>query len=249
MWRRCAMGIDGIEALRRQHAERRREAGLEEDRRRSAGRRAACRPARRRGRVVVCKGRRRLRSLCRNSVPRRYFALPKTEGGHPCPFRLCASPLPPIGAPILAETRTADRRGRSHVATRRIAMSAPTSPCSGTMASSGSPCRWSSAAAASRAPSWRPCCARSRTIAVRRPSCFAMHTHSVAAARPGAGTTRRRRSTALLKRIAGDRIQLLRSGGSDWLAGSGTADQGRGRLHASAARRSSPAARRRPTSS
>jgi acyl-CoA dehydrogenase len=61
---------------------------------------------------------------------------------------------------------------------------------------------------------------------------FAMHTHAVAAA-----VWRWRHQKApvdgLLKKIAAERIQLLSSGGSDWLAGSGKAEKVEGgyRIH------------------
>jgi acyl-CoA dehydrogenase len=53
---------------------------------------------------------------------------------------------------------------------------------------------------------------------------FSMHTHGTAIQ---AWRLRHQKAPveALLKRIAGERIQLLSSGGSDWLAGSGTANK------------------------
>jgi len=51
---------------------------------------------------------------------------------------------------------------------------------------------------------------------------FSMHTHP-AAAQVWRWQNQKAPVEPLLKRIAGDRIQLLTSGGSDWLAGSGTA--------------------------
>ena len=53
---------------------------------------------------------------------------------------------------------------------------------------------------------------------------LAMHTHTVAAA---AWRWRHQKAPTdgLLKRVAGERIQLLSSGGSDWLPGSGTAEK------------------------
>ncbi len=51
---------------------------------------------------------------------------------------------------------------------------------------------------------------------------FSMHTHP-AAAQVWRWQNQKAPVEPLLKRIAGDRIQLLTSGGSDWLSGSGTA--------------------------
>ena len=53
---------------------------------------------------------------------------------------------------------------------------------------------------------------------------MAMHTHTVAAA---AWRWRHQKAPTdgLLKRVAGERLQLLSSGGSDWLTGSGTAEK------------------------
>ena len=53
---------------------------------------------------------------------------------------------------------------------------------------------------------------------------MAMHTHTVAAA---AWRWRHQKAPTdgLLKRVAGERLQLLSSGGSDWLPGSGTAEK------------------------
>ncbi|MDP1840202.1 MAG: acyl-CoA dehydrogenase family protein [Reyranella sp.] len=51
---------------------------------------------------------------------------------------------------------------------------------------------------------------------------FSMHTHP-AAAQVWRWRNQKAPVEPLLKRIAGDRIQLLTSGGSDWLSGSGTA--------------------------
>jgi len=51
---------------------------------------------------------------------------------------------------------------------------------------------------------------------------FAMHTHP-AAAQVWRWQNQKAPVEPLLKRIAGERIQILSSGGSDWLAGSGTA--------------------------
>ena len=51
---------------------------------------------------------------------------------------------------------------------------------------------------------------------------FSMHTHP-AAAQVWRWQNQKAPVEALLKRIAGERIQLLSSGGSDWLSGSGTA--------------------------
>jgi acyl-CoA dehydrogenase len=53
---------------------------------------------------------------------------------------------------------------------------------------------------------------------------MAMHTHSVAAA-AWRWRYQKAPTDALLKRVAGERIQLLSSGGSDWLPGSGTAEK------------------------
>jgi acyl-CoA dehydrogenase len=62
---------------------------------------------------------------------------------------------------------------------------------------------------------------------------LAMHTHPVAAA---AWRWRHQKAPTdgLLKKVAGERIQLLTSGGSDWLASSGTAERVEGgyRIHA-----------------
>ena len=62
---------------------------------------------------------------------------------------------------------------------------------------------------------------------------LAMHTHVVAAA---AWRWRHQKAPTdgLLKRVAAERIQLLSSGGSDWLAGSGKAEKVEGgyRIHA-----------------
>ncbi len=53
---------------------------------------------------------------------------------------------------------------------------------------------------------------------------LAMHTHTVAAA-AWRWRYQKAPTDGLLKRVAGERIQLLSSGGSDWLQGSGTAEK------------------------
>jgi alkylation response protein AidB-like acyl-CoA dehydrogenase len=53
---------------------------------------------------------------------------------------------------------------------------------------------------------------------------LAMHTHTVAAA-AWRWRYQKAPTDGLLKRVAGERIQLLSSGGSDWLPGSGTAEK------------------------
>jgi alkylation response protein AidB-like acyl-CoA dehydrogenase len=53
---------------------------------------------------------------------------------------------------------------------------------------------------------------------------LAMHTHTVAAA-AWRWRYQKAPTDGLLKRVAGERLQLLSSGGSDWLAGSGTAEK------------------------
>ena len=53
---------------------------------------------------------------------------------------------------------------------------------------------------------------------------LAMHTHTVAAA-AWRWRYQKAPTDGLLKRVAGERIQLLSSGGSDWLPGSGTAER------------------------
>jgi acyl-CoA dehydrogenase len=53
---------------------------------------------------------------------------------------------------------------------------------------------------------------------------LAMHTHTVAAA-AWRWRYQKAPTDGLLKRVAGERIQLLSSGGSDWLRGSGTAEK------------------------
>ena len=58
---------------------------------------------------------------------------------------------------------------------------------------------------------------------------LAMHTH-VAAAAAWRWRHQKAPTDGLLKRVAAERIQLLSSGGSDWLLGSGKASQGRRRL-------------------
>jgi alkylation response protein AidB-like acyl-CoA dehydrogenase len=62
---------------------------------------------------------------------------------------------------------------------------------------------------------------------------LAMHTHVTAAA-AWRWTHQKAPTDGLLKRIASERIQLLSSGGSDWLAGSGKAEKVEGgyRIHA-----------------
>ena len=62
---------------------------------------------------------------------------------------------------------------------------------------------------------------------------LAMHTHTVAAA---AWRWRHQKAPTdgLLKRVAGERLQLLSSGGSDWLPGSGTAVKAEGGYRVSA---------------
>ncbi|WP_422002166.1 acyl-CoA dehydrogenase family protein [Reyranella sp.] len=62
---------------------------------------------------------------------------------------------------------------------------------------------------------------------------LAMHTHTVAAA---AWRWRHQKAPTdgLLKRVAGERLQLLSSGGSDWLPGSGTAEKAEGGYRVSA---------------
>ena len=62
---------------------------------------------------------------------------------------------------------------------------------------------------------------------------LAMHTHPTAAA-AWRWTHQKAPTDGLLKRIASERIQLLTSGGSDWLAGSGKAEKVEGgyRIHA-----------------
>ena len=72
---------------------------------------------------------------------------------------------------------------------------------------------------------------------------LAMHTHVTAAA-AWRWQHQKAPTDGLLKRIATERIQLLSSGGSDWLPGSGTAEKVEGGYRVSAAR-PSPAARRR----
>ena len=53
---------------------------------------------------------------------------------------------------------------------------------------------------------------------------MAMHTHTVAAA-AWRWRYQKAPTDGLLKRVAGERLQLLSSGGSDWLPGSGTAEK------------------------
>ncbi len=53
---------------------------------------------------------------------------------------------------------------------------------------------------------------------------LAMHTHTVAAA-AWRWRYQKAPTDGLLKRVAGERLQLLSSGGSDWLPGSGTAEK------------------------
>lgn len=75
-----------------------------------------------------------------------------------------------------------------------------------------------------------------RTLARYCPStalALAMHTHVVAAA-AWRWKHQKAPTDGLLKRVAAERIQLLSSGGSDWLAGSGKAEKVEGgyRIHA-----------------
>ena len=76
---------------------------------------------------------------------------------------------------------------------------------------------------------------------------LAMHTHPTAAA-AWRWTHQKAPVDGLLKRIASERIQLLTSGGSDWLAGSGKAEKVEGGYRITPARRSRAARRRRSCS-
>jgi alkylation response protein AidB-like acyl-CoA dehydrogenase len=77
---------------------------------------------------------------------------------------------------------------------------------------------------------------------------FSMHTHQLAipAWRWKHQPAAKAAVEPLLKRIAGERLQLLSSGGSDWIAGSGKAEKVEGGYRITA-RKSSAPARRRPT--
>ena len=85
----------------------------------------------------------------------------------------------------------------------------------------GSACPWSSAAAGCRAPSFADAARAGALLPLDRAG-LAMHTH-VAAAAAWRWRHQKAPTDGLLKRVAAERLQLLSSGGFDWLLGSGKA--------------------------